>query len=332
MEVKKQPSHSGKDESIVPVRFHFYSLKFTPYKEHTANHSSSSILKDVLSYLMTESHAGRGHLIDRNSSRPKDGPRELLATGAVFMHKEQRLRCSLALLRKGRKPMLKPKEQYKLIPLHEMDASIAEQTHFFVDYSRNIPVMCVEFNHHGPRIPDIEYYIRSVAKDKLQLAKSVEFVMHMDSKLDEALAKFKNALNIEIKMNPQKLSEVDTDLVGKYFSGMSTLHQRLRPQFIKLEALFQTPGRPIRSEEISHSANSMVKDMMAFFKRKPYAVDCFENFVVKYEDKEGMEDTFNLLKGKREIIKEIKPEMMSKRREVYEMIEGDFNEFMKTLP
>jgi hypothetical protein len=323
MEALKQSNGNGKDESLVPVRFHFYSLKFTPYKEHTADHSSSSILKNVLTYLMTEAHAGRGHLIDRNSSRSQEGPRELFATGAVFMHKEMRLRCSLALLRKG---------QYRLIPLHEMDASIAEQTHFFVDYSRNIPVMCVEFNHHGPRIPDIEYYIRSVAKDKLQLAKSVEFVMHMDSKLDEALAKFKNALNIEIKMNPQKLSEVDTELVGKYFTGMSTLHQKLRPQFIKLEALFQTPGRPIRSEEISQSANSMVKDMMAFFKRKPYAVDCFENFVVKYEDKEGMEDTFNLLKGKREIIKEIEPKMMSKRREVYEMIEGDFDEFMKTLP
>ena len=53
---------------------------------------------------------------------------------------------------------------------------------------------------------------------------------------------------------------------------------------------------------------------------------------MKYEDKEGIEDTFNLLKGKREIIKEIEPKMMSKRREVYEMIEGDFNEFMKTLP
>ena len=74
-------------------------------------------------------------------------------TGAIFMHKERRIRCSIALLRPGRKPKLKPVDEYKLVSLSTIGI-VAEETHFFIDFSKDKTVICLEYNHH-----DLEFLI-----------------------------------------------------------------------------------------------------------------------------------------------------------------------------
>jgi hypothetical protein len=51
---------------------------------------------------------------------------------------------------------------------------------------------------------------------------------------------------------------------------------------------------------------------------------------VKYEDKDGKEEVFNLLKGKKELIKYIDGKITN-TRQWYELIEADFDEFIQTL-
>jgi hypothetical protein len=317
-------------DNVVPTRFHFYSLKFTPYKNQNLS-TRNSILNDVITYLMNELHNGQGYLIDKNQNRDQDGPRELFMASAVFMLKERRIRCSLALLRSGRAPMLKPADKFILVPLDKAQGSIAEQTHFYIDFSKDYNVICVEFNFHGPRISDIEYYFRSVARDTLKISKVTEVTVFMDTSIDKTLSELKNVLNMDIKIQPQKLAKMDTELVGKYFLGLNTLGNYLKPKFIKLEAMFQTPGSTVRSSQINKEANGMVLDLLKRFKTRPFNIDCFENFVVKYEDKDGQEEVFNLLKGKKEIIKEIDFNKTTKARDWYELIEKDFDEFMESL-
>lgn len=309
------------------LKFHFYSLKFKPYKGIEHEHNSDSILKDVITYLSNERLKGKGHLIDRNRNRPNETPRELFVTSAVFMAKERRIRCSIALLRSGRLPKIKPKDEFKLLPINTM-GTIAEETHFYIDYSRNYGVICIEFNHHGPRISDVEYYLRNVARDVLKLSKTTDVNLYLSSTIDKTLANLKNVLNLDIKIQPRKLAKMDTVLVGKYFTGMNTLGNQLKPKFLKLEAMFQTPGNSVTSSEINKEANTMVLDLLNRFKTKSYNIDCFENFVVKFEDKEGQEDVFNLLKGKVEIIKEVDISTLTNRRIWYLLIEDDFDNFM----
>lgn len=321
---------SGGNDALTPIRFHFYKLKFTPYK-HLSGHTSQSILFDVITYLTLEKQNGRGHLIDRHHNRENEEPRELFMTTAIFMHKEKRIRCTLALLRSGRVPMLKPAEQFKLIPLDKHTGSIAEQTHFYIDYSKGYLVLCIEFNHNGPRLPDIEYYLRNVAGEKLKLSKATETDLFVDTSIDKALVGLKNVLNMDIKIQPQKLAKMDTDLVGQYFTGINSIGLRLKPKYIKVETLFQTPGKGVKSKEINKEANSMFLGLLQKFKDKPLNVDCFDNFVVKYEDKDGQEEVFNLIRGKKEVLKEVDLNIVRSDRQWYELIEQDLNEFMESL-
>lgn len=309
------------------IKFHFYSLRFTPYSHLSQEHNSDSILRAVITYLMVERKNGKGHLIDRNRNRPTEMPRELFMTNAVFMAKERRIRCSIALLRSGRIPKLKPVDEYELVPITSLGA-IAEETHFYIDYSRDYGVICIEYNYHGPRISDVEFYLRNVARDVQKLSKTTEVNLYMSNTIDKTLANLKNVLNLDIKLQPQKLAQMDTDLVGKYFTGINSIGNSLKPKFLKLEAMFQSPGKNIESSEINKEANTMVKELINKFKTRPFNIDCFDNFVVKYEDKEGNMELFDLLKGKVELLKEVELSELSTKRKWYELIEKDFDEFM----
>lgn len=317
-------------DNTTPIKFHFISLKFTPYSKLEGKETSDSILNKVITYLTNKMKEGKGHLIDRHQNRDTEPPRELFLTSAVIMPKERRIRCTLALLRSGRIPKLKPADKFKLVPLDAI-GSIAEETHFFIDYSRHQAIICCEYNFHGPRISDIEYYFRNVARDTLSLSKITEVIMYMDTSIDKTLTELKNVLNMDIKIQPQKLAQMDTDLVGKYFIGINTIGQRLKPTFVKLEAMFQTPGNTVRSTQLNKEANNMVLELLHKFKTRPFNIDCFENFVVRYEDKDGQEEVFNLLKGKKELIYEVNLEKITRNRQWYELVENDFNEFVNNL-
>ncbi|MDG1824524.1 MAG: hypothetical protein P8H45_06505 [Flavobacteriaceae bacterium] len=319
-----------KTENLTPIRFHFYSLKFTPYKDKEREYSSNTILKDIITYITVQKRDGKGHLIDRHHNRPQGERRELFMTSAIFMHRERRIRCSMALLRAGKKPKIKPVDKFKLIPISTLGTP-AEETHFFIDFSRDHAVICLEYNYHGPRISDIEYYLRNVARDTLKLSKTTDVNLYMDTSIDDTLADFKNVLNMDIKINPSSFTQMDNRLVGSYFTHLNNIGNFLKPKFLKLEAMFQTPGRSIESSEINKEANNMFTDLLQTFRGRPFNIDCFDSFVVKYEDKEGQEEVFNLLKGKKEVIIEIDLNTITKRRQWYELIEKEFDEFINSL-
>ncbi|NRR93392.1 hypothetical protein HSX10_17595 [Winogradskyella undariae] len=312
------------------LKFHLYSLRFTPYAKLADKNTSSSILKDTITYLTKELRNGQGHLIDKNRNRKNESPREIFMTSAVFMHKERRIRCGLALLRSGRVPKIKPIDEFKLVPIKTL-GSIAEETHFFIDFSRNYAVICIEYNYFGPRISDVEYYLRNVARDTLKLSKTTDVNLYMSNTIDKTLENLKNVLNMQIKIQPSKIAQMDNDIKGQYFTGINTIGNRLKPNFIKVETLFQTPGNTVESKGLNKEANSMVKTLIGKFKARPFNIDCFDDFVVKYEDKEGNEEVFNLLKGKKELEYEVEMTTLKKRRHWYELIEKDFDEFMVTF-
>lgn len=324
------PKNQAKKDNLHQIRFHFYSLKFTPY--NNVNASSSSILLDVINYITTKKEDGKGHLIDKNHNRTEEGSRELFMSGTVIMHKERRIRCSLALLRSGKLPLLKPADKFILVPFDKTSGSIAEQTHFFIDYSNsNQLVICAEYNYFGPRISDIEYYLRSIARDAIKKAKATEVSVFMDTSLRKTLEELKNVLNFDIKVQPKNLAKLDSEIVGQYFTYLSTFGQKIKPQFLKLEAMFQVPGRQTPKGELNVEANNMIKNLLKRFIDRPHNIDTFENFVIKYEDNDGQESVLNLLKGKKEIVKDVDITKITKAREFYEIIESDINEFIETL-
>jgi hypothetical protein len=312
--------------SLTEVRFQFFSIKFTPYKDKPM--SSTAILREIVNYVGNLKSEGKGVLIDRNENRAKGNSREMFVNRAVYMHKVSRVRCSIALLRTGVKPKIKPKDKFTLEPLSSIKGTIAEETHFFIDYSLQKPILCMQFNNHGARYSDVEYYFRQIAKS-LKIATATKMEMYMDVPLDETLENLRNVLKLDIKLQPKNFAKIDTHLVGTYFSGMNLIGQKLQPEYLKVETSFYTPGKGIRSKELNKQANNMVVDLLRTFQGRSFHIDLFDNFVVEYEDKQGMDQVFNLLKGKKEIIKEIEIDSIKKSSDWYVLIEEELDQFIE---
>lgn len=317
-------------EDLLEIRYQFFSLKFTPLKD--LNLSSQNILFNIVTYISNKLlNEKQGHLIDKHELRQTNS-REIFMNRVVIIPKEKRIRCSMALLRKGKVPLIKPKEDYKLIPITEaLNGSIAEETHFYIDYSKKTIIICCEYNHHGPRISDIEYYFRNIAHKVLRESKATEVVAYLDAPIEETLEKLKNVLNIDIKFAPNDLDKLTQDVRNKYFSGMRSLSNQLNPKFLRIEAYFQAPGGGVQSKALNVSANTMVKDLLTRIKGNNLDIDAFKAFQFRYEDKDGNEELFNLISGKREIILEIDPKEIKTSKQYYDLLKNEFDIFIHSL-
>lgn len=317
-------------ENLTEIKYQLFSLKFTPLKG--INQNSKDIVISIITYIsnkLFEEH--KGHLIDKHESR-ENSSRELFINRAVIIPKERRIRCSMALLRNGKVPLIKPKEEYKLIPITDtIKGSIAEETHFFIDYSKDTVVICCEYNHHGPRISDIEYYFRNIANKVLRVSRATEINAYLEAPIEETLSKLRNVLNIDIKIDPKDLNKMSQDVHNKYFSGMRNLSNVLDPKFLRIEAYFQSPGGSIQSKALNTNANNMIKDLLSKIKGKSLNIDSFKSFTFKYEDKEGNEELFNLLSGKKEIILNIDLKNIKSAKQWYQLIKNELDIFIDEL-
>lgn len=312
------------------LRLYLSTLKFVPYKGLETTHNTTSILKEVFKYLRAERSNGNGLLIDRHENQDKAEPRELYMVTHRILPKERRIRCSMALLRKGKQPKLKPTDKFKLLPLSSLGGDIVEETHFFIDFSGSTCIICAEYNHNGPRLKDLEFYLRNIAgPNNLKLSKATEVTILYNSTLDQTLASLRNVLSMDVKLRPSNLAKMDVDVKRTYYSSMENLASQFKPKFLRLKTYFQIPGS-IVPVDINHEANNWFRGMLTVFKNRRRNIKFFENFEVRYEDIHGDESIFNLSKTREEIVFKIDALQDFSNKEMYELIDPELQKFIAT--
>lgn len=319
-----------KNQKTREVKLHLSSLRFEPYAEYRGKHNTQSILKETFAYLRNQKKDKKGHLIDRHEHRDKAEPREIFMISHRNLPNERRIRCSMALLRKGKKPKLKPTDKFKLLPISAM-GDIAEETHFFIDYSTSKCVICAEYNDKGPRLSDLEFYLRNVAgPSNLKIARATEVSHFFNNTLEETLAEMKNVLHMDVKFKPSDLAKMDADVKKNYYSNMENIGKMFKPKFFRIETYFQVPGSS-SVNKINNEANNWFRDMLGVFKTRKRNTKFFENFEVKYEDRYGNEKFFNLLKNREVITIDVDRKADLKNKEMYELINSELGQFVASL-
>lgn len=317
--------------NVESVTFNFHSLRFTPIKELESNNNSITICKSVIGFINDEMRQGRGFFVDRNANKKGGDERRMFMTLVSQDLPKKKFKGTLALIRSGRLPLIRPADSYSLVSFNKDQGDIAEQTHFFIDYSKPGPVViCFEFNSNGPRISDFEFYVRKVAHERLGLAKATSVETYMSSKLTDAIENLANVLNVSAKIQPKNLNNLELKYQG-YFSGLRSFSNDMKPKFLKFEAMYRLPGKSASTKIVNTEANNWMKAMLKGFKERQENIDTFEDFVLVYEDKQGADQIFDLIKGKTEIVKEIDHDQTKTVRQWYDVIEPDFTAFLATL-
>ena len=313
------------------IKYFFFSIKFKPFADKSKKYDSYEICKDVLYHLSNIKNNGEAVLKDRNENRKNLNSRELFLSSAVIIPKDRRSRMTIALIRKGRRPKIKKKGTFNLQSISNL-GEVVEVTNFFMDFSSDKNIICVEKNSNGPNIADIEYYLKAVAREDLKLCRTTELTVHMDNNIQSALNKVKNVLNFNIKIRPKNLSEINSSLKDKFLSGFDIVSSVYKPEFLRFEAFFKKRGRNNAGKrKVNKIATSMFKDFLKEFKSNPTESFNYDQFDVVYEDDDGIEDSFNLLKDKKSYEIKIPIDDDLSLKESYIKVEDKMSEVVKEL-
>ena len=285
------------------VRFNIFDFRFTPYNRNSKSQDSLTILKEVIQHINNEkTKKQKAIVIDRHDNRQDSESRKLFVSSAAYILKDKVYKCRIALIRDHKIPTLVNRTTYTLTPFDELgNNAIAETTNFYIDVSGNAPVVCCEFNSNGPRILDIEYYFRYIASfNMLKISKACKASLHMDSSVSNVLDSITDVLKFRIKSKPNRLSYLYQEVNDPFIANMNALANTVTPSTLKVEASFREIGNSSNQTK-NISAVNFVKRILTAIKNDSNVTEEFDDFYLEYEGEGGIEDTFHLLKGKKEI-------------------------------
>ena len=286
------------------VKFNLFDFQFTPYNRSSKNNNSLSILKECIQRINDEkTQKQKAIVIDRHDNRQGSESRKLFVSSAAYLLNDKIYKCRIALIREHKIPTLVNRTTYTLTPFDELgNKAIAETTHFYIDVSGKVPVVCCEFNSNGPRILDIEYYFRYIASfNMLKISKACKASLHMDGSVSTVLDSITDVLKFRIKTKPNRLSYLFQEVKDPFIANMNALANTVSPNSIKVEAFFREIGNS-NNKSKNLSAVNFIKRVLAAIKNDSNIIEDFDDFYLEYESEGNREDTFHLLRGKKELI------------------------------
>ncbi|MDB5135127.1 MAG: hypothetical protein JWP37_1730 [Mucilaginibacter sp.] len=314
-----------KIDDLELVRFNFMTMLFTPLKEHSSLSSNQIILK-IVEAIRFQRSQNNIIIFDRFKNRKNEPSRQLYINHNSYEPLERRLKFSMALIRSGKQPLLKPTGSIDLVPFDKNIGEFTDVTHFFIDMKRPTAVVCVEFNDNGPRMTDIEYYFRAMSTEYLHLSKSLAAGMMLESNIDETINGLAGVFDFDIKIESKKYSEMDNDAKG-FLSEWGTLLTKLQPEFIRIEAFFQRKGKKANKPSTNSGMLTGLKHILKKLD-KPNNSDAFDKFVINFQDASGDVKKFDLFNTKSEISIPINLNQTIKPSAVYELVKVHFDTFL----
>lgn len=286
------------------IKFHYFTLSFTPYKENEKKYSSNNILKDCINRINHErTKEQKAIVIDRHEFRDEIEPRNLFISSAAYKLTDKLYKCRIALLRDNKIPTLVNKSDFNLTPLDYLKGkAIAETTNFYIDLNGSEPVICCEYNNLGPRISDIEFYFRHISSNKmLHISKACKASVHMEVPVEDVLQSIQDVYKIKIKAKPNRLSFLYQNVEDAFITNMNALAGTINPTTVKVDLSFRErgSGKEIITKK-NQSALSFSKKVLNAVKNDSKVIDDFEDFQLEFEKEDGSDGFFNLVKGKRE--------------------------------
>ena len=317
------------------VRFNIFDFNFTPYNSSAKSKDSLTILKEAIQHINDEkTQRQKAIVIDRHDNRQDSESRRLFVSSAAYILKDKVFKCRIALIRDHKIPTLVSRSTYTLTPFDELgDKAIAETTNFYIDMSGQAPIVCCEFNSNGPRILDIEYYFRYITSfNMLKISKACKASLHMDSSVSNVLDSITDVLKFRIKARPNRLSYLYQEVEDPFITNMNALANTVNPNSLKVEASFREIGNS-SGQSKNITAVNFIKRILNAIKNDSNITEEFDDFYLEYEGENGTEDTFHLLKGKKEIVISCsyKSPGNYNTRELYDNTKIQFSQYVQEL-
>lgn len=282
--------------------FHFFDLNLTPYNDSKTLVNANQILKDTAHHIYDSLRTGnKAIVIDRHEGSTTRSERRLVITQFAYSLPDKKYKGKIRLLRDKDLPAFLKKEDYSEVDFDKIKEEyfVAETTSFYIDVERGFPIVACQFNSNGPRISDVEYYLRHVCK-KIKSAKKVEALIHMKHTVGEVLGSIQEVLKFDMKISPDLLKYLNPDAKESFFNNMNGLSGSIDPFFLRIEAFFQIQGSDKKAK--NGKSLAFIKRLLnQIVKGGEETIENFEEFNLKYMKTGGEVAEFVLVKDREEM-------------------------------
>lgn len=210
--------------------FNYASFKMKPYSGDVG--SSSSLLKGIIKKLNEDDFPSDKKVINRHENRKNAVNRKLVIISNRFEVKGMRSFGKIALIKNKAPQIWGGKDIVEEIEKEE-NKQFIEISNFWIYYCVGAdPVVMYEYNHEGPRLSDIEFYLRQIAKE-YRIAKNISTSLHLKTTYDQLDKNLQNVFGLTVKVNSANTKRYD------WFNALKNLNDDSGFKDVRLEFFYK---------------------------------------------------------------------------------------------
>jgi hypothetical protein len=259
----------------IDFEFNFASISLKPYSGSKG--SSSYLLKSIINKLNDTDFPNDKRIINRYKNRKKSPKRELVIISNRIGEKGTRCFGRIALI-KNKAPLLWNGKDDIIEEIEkETNKQFIEITNYSIHFCDDAdPVIMFEFNSEGPRLSDIEFYIRQIAIE-FKLAKNIETILHLKTNYDKLDSELTNVFGVTVKVNAAYTYKFD------WFKALKNLNDDSGFKDVRLEMFFKRKKDIRGNYEKNIKGLDFARNLLSWLKKDKKNISHLEDLKMTYQ-------------------------------------------------
>lgn len=275
---------------------YYYNLEFKYYVDYEP--------KSAFGYMDIFKHISDVNKARDESRIIKHRNGRLFSSGFRYYASDKRLTGKLFYVREDVFPEIikLSNEEIRDFQL-DIDEGMLETTHFVLDYSKSIPLLAIEYNHHGARITDLEYYLKKFGRSE-RIATNCDVTMIVQDRLKDISRRINRLQKLQVRVHRDNIARIKS---ASSELGSALFHAQNFSLSDEVELILRFDYRNKTSTTV---IKDIVKDMISKFKSDKNAMNDFNKFEIKAED----EDRNNKLEVFDLLVDKVRSDIVTKKK------------------
>lgn len=274
----------------IEFEFNYADLQLTPYTGSAEN--STQLLKKIINYLNSSEFPPDKKIIDRNKNQTGSISRELVMISNRFSERGVRCFGKIALI-KNKAPMLWREGEDVVVSINRPEnQKFIEVTHYLIHFDPNgTPIISIEFNNEGPRLSDIQFYLRQIGKES-GIAKFFQSNLHLKIEYDQLDRQMRNIFSVNVKVKSAFTNRLN------WLKMLKDMNDETGYKDIRIEFGFKRKRGLNGKYEHNTLGTDFARSLINWLKNKDTNIDYIDDLKMTYQSENDEVLSLDFIKNK----------------------------------
>jgi len=261
-------------EVYTVFEFNYASISLIPYSGQ--NGTSTQLLKNIIKKLNEEDFPKEKKVIDRFENRKNSIYRKLVIISNQFGDKGKRCFGKIALI-KNKAPLLWGGKDIIEEIEKESNKEFIEITNYTIHFNETAdPVIMFEFNSEGPRLSDIEFYLRKIAAE-FKLARRIQSIIHLNTDYEQLGNEMQNVFALTVKVNSTNTNKFN------WFSALKYINDDSGFKDVRLEFFFKRKREANGNYERNIRGTDFARNILTWLRKDRKNIKYLDDLKMSYQ-------------------------------------------------